>query len=88
MEDPASCPHNQAYWFPAPFGSWKYRCVVCGLEAIGLDPEPAKTLFGVKAEKAKVASLVARREAGEKLTTREEAIVAYSPFGTASRCGY
>ena len=86
--DPSQCDHSQACWQPEAFGCWKYSCSLCGLEAFGLTLPAAKTLFGVRAEKVKVASLVARREAGEKLTTREEAIVAYSPFGTASRCGY
>ena len=88
MEDPASCPHNESCWHPEAFGCWRYVCRVCSLEAFGLTLPAAKTLFGVKAEKAKAEGLRRKLEAGEKLTEGEEAFYAYSPFGSASRCGY
>lgn len=35
-----------------------------------------------------VEEILAKRERGEKLSPREERIVAYSPFGTAARSSY
>jgi hypothetical protein len=84
----ASCSHNEAVWKPAPFGCWLYFCLPCGLEAFGLTLPAAKTLFGVKAEKLKAESLREKLGRGEALTDSEQAFFAYSPFGSASRCGY
>lgn len=39
-------------------------------------------------ERRMVEEILAKRERGEKLTPREESIVAYSPFGTAARTYY
>ncbi len=39
-------------------------------------------------ERRMVEEILAKRERGEKLSPREERIVAYSPFGTAARSSY
>lgn len=86
--DPAQCTHCQACWRPYILGTWEYGCRSCGLRASGLTLEAAKTLFGLRAEKIKVRALMEKRVGGESLAAHEEAMIAYSPFGTASRCGY
>lgn len=39
-------------------------------------------------EKRRVEELLEKRRRGIDLAAHEEAAVAYSPFGSASRCGY
>lgn len=41
--------------------------------------------IGASREEARVNYLLTKREAGERLTDPEEAVIAYSPFGTAAK---
>lgn len=57
-----------------------------------VDPEGIVTLscvrykgVGTSHEEARVNYLLAKRRAGERLTDSEQAVVAYSPFGTAAK---
>jgi hypothetical protein len=84
--DPASCPHREACWTPVEFGCWRYLCSRCGLEAFGLTLPAAKTLFGLKAEKAKVEAIKAKPP--PQRTPEDWTWLHYSPFGNASKCGY
>ena len=50
--------------------------------------DDARYLFWLRAERLTVQRLMRRRTNGEKLTDREQNMVAYSPFGTGSWHSY